>query len=57
MDDFNINQSHQPSNEFINLMVSNSLYPLISKQTRITSTIATLIAQLIIYLQTISNTV
>ena len=30
MGDFNINilnsQSHQPSNEFINLMVSNSLY-------------------------------
>ncbi|CAH3165213.1 unnamed protein product, partial [Porites evermanni] len=36
-------QSHQPSNEFINLMVSNSLYPLICKPTRLTSTIATLI--------------
>ena len=47
MGDFNINilnsQSHQPSNEFINLMVSNSLYPLISKPTRLTSTTATLI--------------
>ena len=36
-------QSHQPSNEFINLMVSNSLYPLICKPTRLTSTTATLI--------------
>ena len=47
MGDFNINilnsQSHQHSNEFINLMVSNSLYPLISKPARITSTTATLI--------------
>ena len=47
MDDFNINilnsQSHQPSNEFINLMASNSLYPLISKPTCKTSTTATLI--------------
>ena len=47
MGDFNINilnsQSHQPSNEFISLMISNSLYPLISKPTRITSSTATLI--------------
>ena len=47
MGDFNINilnsQSHQPTNEFINLMLSNSLYPLISKPTRITSSTATLI--------------
>ena len=47
MGDFNINilnsQSYQPSNEFVNLVVSNSLYPLICKQTRITSTTATLI--------------
>ena len=47
MGDFNISilnsQSHQPSNEFINLMVSNSLYPLISKPTRLTSATATLI--------------
>ena len=49
MGDVNINhnilnsQSHQPSNEFINLMLSNSLYPLISKPTRITSSTATLI--------------
>ena len=46
MGDFNISilnsQSHQPSNAFINLMVSNSLYPLISKPTRLTSTTATL---------------
>ena len=35
--------SHQPTNEFINLMTSNSLYPLISKPTRITSSTATLI--------------
>ena len=47
MGDFNINilnsHSHQPTNEFINLMTSNSLYPLISKPTRITSSTATLI--------------
>ena len=47
MGDFNISilnsQSHQPSNEFISLMISNSLYPLISKPTRITSSTATLI--------------
>ena len=45
--DFNINilnsHSHQPTNEFINLMTSNSLYPLISKRTGITSSTATLI--------------
>ena len=34
--------SHQPTNEFINLLTSNSLYPLISKPTRITSSTATL---------------
>ena len=44
MDDFNIDiVIIQPSNEFINLMISNSLYPLISKPTRITSSTATLI--------------
>ena len=47
MGDFNINilnsHSHQPTNEFINLMTSNSLYPLISKPTRMTSSTATLI--------------
>ena len=47
MGDFNINilnsHSHQPTCEFINLMTSNSLYPLISKPTRITSSTATLI--------------
>ena len=47
MGDFNINilnsHSHQPTNEFINVMTSNSLYPLISKPTRITSSSATLI--------------
>ena len=44
MGDFNINilNSH-PHNEFINLMTSNSLYPLISKPTLITSSTATLI--------------
>ena len=47
MGDFNISilnsHSRQPTNEFINLMTSNSLYPLISKPTRITSSTATLI--------------
>lgn len=47
MGDFNINilnsDSHQPTNDFINLMTSNSLYPLISKPTRITNSSATLI--------------
>ena len=47
MGDFNINllnsDSHQPTNDFINLMTSNSLYPLISKPTRITDSSATLI--------------
>ena len=47
MGDFNINilksQSHRPSNDFINHMIFNSLYPLIAKQTRITSSTATLI--------------
>ena len=47
MGDFNINilnsHSHQPTNEFINLMTSNSLNPLIPKPTRITSSTATLI--------------
>ena len=48
MGDFNINilNSHQPTNEFINLMTSNSLYPLISKPTRITSSTTTLIDNL-----------
>lgn len=45
--DFNMNvlnsHSHRPANEFINLMTSNSLYPLIFKPTRITSSTATLI--------------
>ena len=47
MGDFNINilnsHSHQPTNEFINLMTSNSLYTLISKPIRITSSTVTLI--------------
>ena len=47
MGDFNINllntDSHQHTNEFFNLMTSNSFYPLISKPTRITSNSATLI--------------
>ena len=47
MGDYNINilnsHSHQPTNEFINLITSNSLSPLISKPTRITSSTATLI--------------
>ena len=34
-------QSHQSTNEFINLMLFNSMYPLISKPTRITSSTAT----------------
>ena len=45
--DFNINflnvDSHQPTDDFINLMTSSSLYPLISKPTCITSSTATLI--------------
>ena len=41
-------QSHQPSNEFINLMLSYSLYSLISKPTRITSSTATLIDNIFI---------
>ena len=47
MGDFNINilnaDSHTPTNEFIDLMYSNGLYPLISKPTRITSHTDTLI--------------
>lgn len=47
MGDFNINilniDSHQPTYDFINLMSSNGLYPLISKPTRITGSTATLI--------------
>ena len=47
MGDFNINilnaESHQPTEDFINLMTSNCLYPLISKPTRITHSTATLI--------------
>ena len=47
MGDFSINilnsQSHQSTNEFINLMLSNnSMYPLISKPTRIASSTTTL---------------
>ena len=47
MGDFNINilniDSHQPTYDFINLMSSNGLYPLISKPTRISGSTATLI--------------
>jgi hypothetical protein len=45
--DFNIDltnhESHLPSKEFIDLLSANSLYPTISKPTRITSHSATLI--------------
>ena len=51
MGDFNINilntESHQPTEDFINLMTSNCLYPLISKPTRITHSTATLIDNII----------
>ena len=46
MGDFNINilnENHQATNDFINLMNSNCLYPVISKPTRVTPTTATLI--------------
>ena len=46
MGDFNINiinEDHQATSDFINLMNSNSLYPVISKPTRVTPTTATLI--------------
>ena len=46
MGDFNINilnENHQATNDFINLMNSNCLYPAISKPTRVTPTTATLI--------------
>ena len=47
MGDFNINvfdsRSHQSTNECINLMLCNSMFPLISEPTRITSSTATLI--------------
>ena len=47
MGGFNIiilnSHSHQPTNQFINLMTSNSLYPLMSKPTRVTSSTAALI--------------
>ena len=47
MGDFNINllntDSHNPTNEFTNLLFENSLYPVISKPTRITHHSATLI--------------
>ena len=47
MGDFKINifnsRSHQSTNEGINLMFSNGMFPLISKRTRITSSTATLI--------------
>ena len=46
MGDFNINiinEDHQATSDFINLMNSNSLYPVISKPTQVTPTTATLI--------------
>ena len=47
MGDFNIdlikNDSHKPTNDFINIMFANSLIPLINRPTRITSNLATLI--------------
>ena len=47
MGDFNINllncDMHQATNYFVNLLTSNSFFPLISKPTRITSSTATLI--------------
>lgn len=53
MGDFNINiinsDTHKSTNNFIDLMISNSLYPMISKPTRITSHSATLIDNNYIY--------
>ena len=47
MGDFNIdlmkNNTHKPTNDFINMMFSNALIPLINKPTRITSHSATII--------------
>ena len=47
MGDFNINllneDVHTLTNDFLNIMSSNSLYPSITKPTRITSNSATLI--------------
>ena len=47
MGDFNLNllniDTHRPTDDFINMMFSNSLCPLISKPTRITNQTATLI--------------
>ena len=47
MGDFNIdlmkNTSHRPTNDFLNMLFSNSLMPLINKPTRITTHSATLI--------------
>ena len=47
MGDFNLNlmnyQSHNPTGEFLDMMYSNTFFPLITRPTRITSHSATLI--------------
>ena len=57
MGDFNINlletENHSPSNEFLDVMYSHSLFPLITRPTRITSETCTLIDN--IYYNDISN--
>ena len=42
-DIFNSDDTHETTNDFVNLMSSNSFFPLISKPTRITSSSVTLI--------------
>ena len=59
MGDFNINllntNSHEKSNDFVELMYSHNLYPLINKPTRISSTTATIVDN--IFCNCIDNTI
>ena len=59
MGDFNINllntNSHEKTNDFVDLMFSQNLYPLITKPTRISSTTATIIDN--IFCNCIDNTI
>jgi hypothetical protein len=56
MGDFNMNllnyQSHNQTNEFLDIMYSNMFFPLITRPTRITSHTATLIDNIFIYIFT-----
>jgi hypothetical protein len=58
MGDFNINiletKNHLPSSEFLDMIYTNSLFPLITKPTRMTTTSATLIDN--IFTNDIANT-